>query len=77
MPEKITEADLGEKLILWLERNGWEVYQEVQFRGYGGIADIVAVRNKPGGSGDKIMWIIELKKSLSLKVMEQAAADET
>ena len=42
MVEKITEVDLGKKIIPWLERNGWEVYQEVQFRGYGGIADIVA-----------------------------------
>ena len=63
--EKLSEVELGELLIPWLENKGWEIYQEVKF-GYGGnVADIVAMK-------DEEMWIIELKTSLSLKVMEQA-----
>ena len=61
------ETDLAPVLVAWLEAQHWEVYQEVQFRRGGAVADIVAVRGS-------LVWIIELKTSLTLKVMEQAAA---
>ncbi len=62
----MTEQDLAEKVVEWLNRGGWDVYQEVR-ECYGGpIADIIAVR---GG----ITWAIECKKSLGLAVMDQAS----
>lgn len=60
------ETDLAERVINWLEDQHWEIYQEVQFRGYGGIADIVAVR-----AG--YLWIIECKTSMTFTVLEQAS----
>lgn len=42
---------------------GWEVYQEVAR--YGCVCDIVAKR-------DKVLWAIEVKRSLGLAVIEQA-----
>ena len=60
------ESDLAEHIILWLEDQHWDVYQEVRIHGaYGPVADIVAVR-----AG--IVWIIECKTSLSLSVLAQA-----
>lgn len=58
-----SEAALCEVLVDWLEAEGWEVYQEVQY--HGGIADIVAVR---GG----IVWVVEAKTGYNMTVMEQA-----
>lgn len=61
-----TEADVARPVVAWLEEQHWDVYQEVQFSKYGGsVADIVAVRHK-------LLWIIEVKKSLTLSVLEQA-----
>lgn len=57
------EAEIGEVVVAWLEAQHWEVYQEVKI--YSGIADIIAVNGN-------LLWAIELKKSLTLKVMEQA-----
>lgn len=62
---KLKETDLAAQLIPWLEAQHWEVWQEIQFRTYAKIADIVAVRNN-------YLWIIETKTSLSLTVMRQA-----
>jgi len=56
------ETDLAERVINWLEDQHWEIYQEVQFRGYGGIADIVAVR-----AG--YLWIIECKTSMTFTLL--------
>lgn len=61
-----TEKELASKVVEWLSIQHWDVYQEVQFRRGGSIADIVAVRNN-------YIWIIECKKSFSLDVMEQAS----
>ncbi len=67
MSTKITEKDLASKVVEWLQDQHWDVYQEVQFSSWGGrIADIIAVRGK-------IVWIIECKVSMSLKVLEQAS----
>lgn len=60
-----TEADVARPVVEWLEAQHWDVYQEVQFRNYGKVADIVAVRHK-------LIWIIEVKKSLTLSVLDQA-----
>lgn len=62
---KIKETDLAAKVVSWLQDQHWEVYQEVQFRRQGGVADIVAVRHN-------IMWIIESKTSYGFAVLEQA-----
>ena len=62
------ETELGELVIEWLqrERPGWEIFQEIQPRGYGSIADIVCI-NKAD-----LVWIIELKTTLNLAVIRQA-----
>ena len=60
-----TEADVAKPVVEWLLEQHWEIYQEVQFSPYGRVADIVAVRHK-------LMWIIEVKKTFSVSVLEQA-----
>ena len=62
----VNEQDLAKPVVAWLEDQHWDVYQEVQVHRGGRIADIVAVRNK-------LVWIIECKKTFSLAVMEQAS----
>ncbi|KKK83737.1 hypothetical protein LCGC14_2790370, partial [marine sediment metagenome] len=61
------ELDLAEHVIAYLDSMGWDVYQEVQFFGSGGVADIIAVHD-----GWR-MWAIECKKSLTIRVMSQAS----
>lgn len=60
---KVSEQQLGEVVVAWLEALGADVYQEVQVSG--GVADIVArVRAE--------IWIVEVKTSLSLALVAQA-----
>ena len=59
------EQELASYIVSYLENENWEIFQEVQFRSYGNIADIVAVK-------DNKLWIIESKTTLSFKVLEQA-----
>ena len=59
------ETELAKGVIAWLQDMKWDVYQEVQVFSYGAIADIV-------GLFDGRTWVIEVKTTLSLKVMEQA-----
>jgi hypothetical protein len=61
----VKETRVAEKVIGWLEAQHWEIYQEVKVRSYGGVADIVAVQNG-------LVWVIECKRSLTLKVLAQA-----
>ena len=61
----MNEIELAEKVIGWLEAQHWDVYQEVQPFDRGSVADIVAIQNN-------LIWIIEVKCSLSLAVLEQA-----
>ena len=61
---KSPEKDIAEKVLRWLESEGWDVYQEVCFGP--GIADFVAVN--PAG----ISWVLEVKKSFALAVLAQA-----
>jgi len=58
------EAALGVELVKYLEAQGWEVYQEVSLRYGGNRADIVATQNN-------LLWIIELKTSMGIKLIEQ------
>ncbi|HBD94493.1 MAG TPA: hypothetical protein DC057_10030, partial [Spirochaetia bacterium] len=61
--KKIKETEIAEIVIDWLEKQHWDVYQEVPVNS--GFADIFAVRNG-------LVWVIETKTSLSFDVMEQA-----
>lgn len=63
----MSEIELAEYVIAWLESQGWDIYQEVKFFTYGGVADIVAVHD------GWLMWIIECKKSMTLHAMRQAS----
>ena len=60
-----SETELAKLAIEYLKDSKWEVYQEVQVRSFGSIADIVAVQNN-------LIWIVECKLSLSLDVIAQA-----
>ena len=62
---KITEIELAEQVVDWLEGRGWDVYQEVQFHQMSKVADIVAV-------GGEEIWIVECKTSFGLAVLDQA-----
>lgn len=62
----ISESDLAAPVVTWLSDQNWNVYQEVEFKGHGGVADIVAERLG-------ILWIIECKTSYSFRVLEQAS----
>lgn len=57
------EADLGPPVIAHLEEAGWDVYQEVPFKG--SIADVVGVLGKR-------ICIVELKRGLGFDVLAQA-----
>ncbi|MEW6614016.1 MAG: MmcB family DNA repair protein [Thermodesulfobacteriota bacterium] len=65
MIAKMSEVEIAKVVIGWLQDLRWEVYQEVQIGACGPIADIVAVQ-------DKLLWIIEVKRSLGLSVIGQA-----
>jgi hypothetical protein len=59
------ETDVAAPVVKWLQDLHFDVYQEVSM-GYGSRrADIIAVM-KP------IIWIVEVKTSFSLQVLEQA-----
>jgi len=62
---KLTEQQLAAKVVKWLTEQHWIVYQEVKL-GYGGIADIVAVRAD-------LVWVVECKTALTFTVLEQAS----
>ncbi len=59
------ETELARKVIAWLEEKGWDVYQEVQIRELGPIADIVAIK-------DGKVWAIECKTAYGSGVLGQA-----
>jgi len=60
-----SEVDLARKVVAWLKEQKWEVYQEVEHRKSGGIADIVATQGP-------LLWIIETKMRFGLDVVAQA-----
>jgi len=59
----VTETDLAKPIIDYLESFHWDVYQEVSCGA--GVADILGVMGRR-------IWIVELKKSLSIQLLEQA-----
>ena len=61
---KVSEEDVAGVVVDHLVDLGWEVYQEVDHAV--GVADIVA------RSGN-LLWVVEVKKSLSLQLLAQAA----
>jgi len=62
-----TETELAEPVVAWLEDLGWEVFQEVEAHSGGPRADLVARRGP-------VIWAIEVKRSLSLKLLGQGHA---
>jgi hypothetical protein len=60
-----SEQELAETIVKYVEDQGWEVYHEVQGRYGMSVADIVAIK-------DGKSWIIEIKRSFGLAVLEQA-----
>lgn len=60
-----SETELAPPIIAYLEHLHWDIYQEVQPKHCATIADIVAVQNK-------VVWVIELKRTFSLDVIHQA-----
>jgi hypothetical protein len=63
-PKFKSETDLAKKVIQWLEADKWDVYQEVQVRGGGNCADIIAQRGA-------LVIIIECKLSAGMDVLSQ------
>lgn len=61
---KLSESELAEALVAYLEQQGWDCYHEVE-GAYGGRADLVAV-------GDREVWVFETKLTMSLALLEQA-----
>ena len=61
----MSEAEMAAVLIEYLRADGWTIYQEVQVRSYGSVADIVATRN-----GEVL--VVETKKTFGLGVLGQA-----
>jgi hypothetical protein len=61
--KKVSEVELGEAMVAFLEASGWDVYQEVTLGDY--IADIVVV-NGP------VVGVIEMKTSMTVHVLGQA-----
>lgn len=57
----LKETDVARPVVLWLQDQGWEVYQEVKDLD----ADIVAVQGRH-------VWIVEAKRFLNWKVISQA-----
>ncbi len=62
----MSEEEIAQVVIEYLQELGWEIYQEIQFGNVlGRVADIVAVR-------DDEVWVIEVKRSFGIAVLEQA-----
>jgi len=60
---EISEQQVGEVIVAWLEALGADVYQEVECSG--GVADVVARVSAE-------LWIVEVKTSFSLALLFQA-----
>jgi len=63
------ETEIAAPVVQWLTDQGWEVFQEVD---RGNVADIVGRFRTVRGTD--LIWVIETKTSLSLKVLDQAIA---
>lgn len=58
-----SEAEMAARVVEWLELQGYDVYQEVEY--LAGIADIVAIKNRQ-------IMVVECKMQFSFHVVEQA-----
>ena len=61
----MTEQELAEPIVAWLQQEGWDVYQEVELYVGGPIVDIVAKQND-------VLWAIECKLSMTATLCGQA-----
>ncbi|HEX7901905.1 MAG TPA: hypothetical protein VF950_29370 [Planctomycetota bacterium] len=59
------ETDLARAVVDLLRAQRWEIYPEVQPKGFKCCADIVAVQGRA-------VWVVETKLSFGLSVIEQA-----
>lgn len=67
MNKSISEKELAIPVIEWLQEQHWDVYQEVAIGKVNTpVADIIAVQNN-------YVWAIEVKKSFTWRVLEQAS----
>jgi len=64
MRPRIPETELAKAVVAYLREYQWEVYQEVVVGGP--RADIVGVRGN-------LLWVVEVKAALSLRLLDQAA----
>lgn len=71
--KRISETEIAAPVVAWLQEQHWDVYQEVRAGGPGDpIADIVA-RQKSTWGHATLTWVVEVKASLSLALLAQAA----
>ena len=65
----LAESDHAKRIVEYLMKMGWDVYQEVRAGHLCPRADIVAIQQLGKA---KLSWIIETKTSFSISVIEQA-----
>lgn len=59
------EEELAAKVVEYVRDLKWEVYQEVDLKPLGGVADIIATCGN-------LLWVLECKLSFSLHLLHQA-----
>lgn len=64
------ETDVAKPIIPYLQDLQWTVYQEVRPRWGGPVADLVGVQDT--GLSHPLIWVVEVKVSLSLDLIAQA-----
>ena len=69
---KVAECEMAMAAWAWLEKRGWDVYPEIMVGS--GRADLVAVKGL--GTEDPTVWIIEVKNTVSLELLNQALRRE-
>lgn len=62
---KQSEEKFAEKIVIFLQNEGWEIFQEVEPLHGRSVADIVAVK-------DRKVLVVECKLALGISVMSQA-----
>jgi len=71
------ETELAEHVIAWIreKRPEWNIWTELKPGWYSGVADIVCVKEEQMNDcsdSEEVIWVIEVKTSLSLQVIRQA-----
>lgn len=69
--KRLSETDVAQQVVAFLEEQGWEVYKEVQCPNRKVICDIYAVKRARDGAVRE-SWAVEVKTHFGLDVMEQA-----